>query len=234
MALPKITHPVYKITVPSTKKQLSFRPYTVREEKLLLMIKDDESIQEKIDVLKQVIVNCCVEDIDVSKLAIFDIEYIFIKMRAKSVGEIIELNYTKENNRTTFDVDLNRVEVKFDPNHKRQFLLSGDIGVNMNYPTFDSMVKMDEMVANNQNVDDFVFDMFIDCIDTVFDNEKVYKEFTKEELSEFVLSLPRDSIDNIKNFFETMPVLEHQVPVKFKDGTTEVVTMRGLKDFFIF
>jgi hypothetical protein len=115
MALPKITHPVFKINIPSTKQTLSFRPYTVKEEKLLLFVKTEENISEVVDVLKQVINNCCVETIDTEKLALFDIEYIFVKLRAKSVDSNIELNYRKGEIVTPFVVDLNSVEVKFNP-----------------------------------------------------------------------------------------------------------------------
>ncbi|MFZ4600343.1 MAG: baseplate protein, partial [Terrimicrobiaceae bacterium] len=95
MALPKITHPVFKITIPSTKKTYGFRPYTVKEEKLLLFLKNNDNISEVLDTIKQIINNCCVEEIDISKLSLFDIEYIFIKLRSQSVGSIIELVYRK-------------------------------------------------------------------------------------------------------------------------------------------
>ena len=233
MALPKITHPVFKITIPSTKKTFSFRPYTVKEEKLLLMVKTSTEPGDVSETLKQVITNCCVENIDVDKLAMFDIEYIFVKLRSKSVGEVVELTYSKEGNKTEFEVNLENVKVKIDPNHKRQFILTGSIGVNMNYPSLDDVVRL-ENIDEKTDVDQFMFDMFIKCIENVFDDNTVYKDFTTEELEKFVLDLPRECIPIIKNFFDTMPVLEHVVPVKFKDGTVEDVTLRGLKDFFIF
>lgn len=234
MTLPKITHPIFKITIPSTKKTLSFRPYTVKEEKLLLMIDKSENLTDSIDTLKQIINNCCVDSINVDKLAVFDIEYIFIKLRSKSVGEQLELVYNIEGDKRPFVVDLEKVEVKFNPEHKQKFVLAGDVGVSMNYPNFDSMLKLEKLVKEDSDVDQFVFDMFIDCIDTVFDDNKVYDDFSREEIEEFVLSLPSDATKTIRNFFETMPVLEHTVQVKKKDGSTEKVVLRGLKDFFIF
>ena len=233
MALPKITHPVFKITIPSSKKTLSFRHYTVKEEKLLMLVKTSEDQTDVIETLKQVITNCCVESIDVDKLAMFDVEYLFIKLRSKSVGETIELNYTLGDVRTLFEVNLERVEVIIDPEHKRQFMLYGNIGVNMNYPNIKHMINIDTALGN-EAIDDVLFNMFIDCIDNVFDDNTIYKEFTKQELTNFILDLPRESIVSIKKFFDTMPVLEHVVPVKMKDGTVEQVTLRGLKDFFIF
>jgi hypothetical protein len=234
MALPKITHPVFKITIPSTKKALNFRPYTVKEEKLLLFVKDNDNLSESIDVLKQIINNCCVDGVDVNKLALFDIEYIFIKLRARSVDSTIELNYRKGTEVTPFVIDLNSVEIKFDPKHERKFIVYDNIGVSMNYPTFDDMSLLEKNLKEKTNADNDVFDLFINCIDTVFDDNKVYDEFTKEEIEEFIFSLPRECIEKIKTFFDTMPVLEHKQIVKYKDGSTEEVVLRGLKDFFIF
>ena len=233
MALPKITHPVFKITIPSTKKAVSFRPYTVKEEKLLMMVKTSTEPGDVSETLKQVITNCCVESINVDKLAMFDIEYIFVKLRSKSVGEVVELTYTKDGSKIEFEVNLENVKVKIDPDHKKQFILTGNVGVNMNYPSLDDIVKL-ENIDEKTDVDQFMFDMFIRCIENVFDDNTVYKDFTLEELEKFVLDLPRETIPVIKKFFDTMPVLEHVVPVKFKNGTVEEVTLRGLKDFFIF
>lgn len=232
MALPKITHPVFKITIPSTKKTYGFRPYTVKEEKLLLFLKNNDNISEVLDTIKQIINNCCVEEIDTSKLSLFDIEFIFIKLRCQSVGSTIELVYRKGEQKTEFVVDLSQVEVKFNPEHETKFIIYDNIGVAMRYPTFESMFKLEQAEADN--IDDAIFDMFVDCIENVFDDNKVYAEFTKEEMSEFILSLPRECIDKIKKFLDTMPVLEHKQTIKYKDGSTEEVVLRGLKDFFIF
>jgi hypothetical protein len=232
MALPKITHPVFKINITSTKKTYGFRHYTVKEEKLLLFLKDNDNISEVLDTIKQIINNCCVEEIDISKLSLFDIEYIFIKLRSQSVGSIIELVYRKGEQKTEFVVDLSQVEVEFHPEHQTKFIIYDNIGVAMSYPTFESMLRLEQ--AQTDNIDDAIFDMFVDCIDNVFDDNKVYTEFTKEEMSEFILSLPRECIDKIKKFLDTMPVLEHKQTIKYKDGSTEEVVLRGLKDFFIF
>lgn len=229
MALPKITHPIFKIAIPSTKQTLSFRPYTVKEEKLLLFVKTEENISEVVDVLKQVINNCCVETIDTDKLALFDIEYIFVKLRAKSVDSNIELNYRKGEIVTPFVVDLNSVEIKFDPQHEKKFMLYDNIGVTMRYPSFKEMSNLEALMT-----DDIIFDLFVNCVENVFDDNKVYTEFTKDEMDEFVLSLPRECVDKIKKFFDTMPVLEHKQMIRYKDGTTEEIMLSGLKDFFIF
>lgn len=236
MALPKITHPVFKITIPSTKKALSFRPYTVKEEKLLVMMQSTKELNDVVDVVKQIINNCCVEDIDVNKLAIFDIEYIFVKLRSKSVGESIELVYTfgdENRTQTKFTVNLDDVEVKFNPDHQQKFLVNGNVGLIMRYPSINTMLTLQDALTKG-DADEVVFNIFVDCVESVFDDDSVYTSFTRDEINDFVLSLPSSAIDKIKTFFDTMPVLEHRTVVKKKDGTTEEVVLRGLKDFFIF
>jgi hypothetical protein len=237
MSLPKVVHPTFKITIPSTKKALTFRPYTVREEKILLMMKESESIPDVVDALRQVIINCCMEDIDVSKLALFDIEYIFVKIRAKSVGEILELQLNEGEKPIKFTVNLDDVEIKFNPTHTNKIMLFDQYGVTMKYPTFDVMLKLDTFIKENKDtkkINEFIFDVIISCIDNVFDDEKVYKDFTKEELDNFVLSLPVEASNKLREFFDTMPSLEHTVTLKNKEGETKDITLRGLKDFFIF
>ena len=235
MALPKITHPVFKIKIPSTKKVLNFRPYTVKEEKLLLIMNSSEDTDEIIDTLKQIINNCCVESIDTDKLAMFDIEYIFIKLRSKSVSEELELNYSLNGERYKFFVNLEEVEVKINPAHTNKLILHNDIGVVMKYPSFHSIIRLEKEYSEpSKDVELVIFDMFIDSIESVFDNTKVYKDFTRDELEEFVLSLPKKSMDKVKEFFDTIPVLEHKVKIKLKDGTDHEIVMSGLKDFFIF
>lgn len=237
MSLPVVAHPTFKITIPSTKKTVSFRPYTVREEKILLMVREADSIPDVVDGLKQIISNCCQEDIDVNKLALFDIEYIFIKLRAKSVGEILQLQIKEDDKPIKFEVNLDEVELKFNPEHTKKIVLVEQYGVTMRYPTFDVMIKLDKFIKENKDpkmVNEFIFDVIVDCIENVFDNDKVYTDFSREELDNFVLSLPVEGSNKLRSFFDTMPVLEHTVTLKNKEGETKEITLRGLKDFFIF
>lgn len=234
MALPKIQHPTFKIKIPSTQKDSIFRPYTVREEKLLLMMQGSKNLEEAVDVLKQIITNCNVsEDVNVDKLALFDIEYLFVKIRSKSVDEHVDLVYNFGGEKVNFKVNLEEVEVVRNPEHQQKFIIHENIGVCMKYPTFSTMLRMEQLNAEDKLTDDFMFDMFIDCIDYIFDNDQIYQDFTKEELTTFVLSLPSSCSDKIETFFSTIPSLEHKVSLKKKDGTVETVVLRGLKDFFI-
>lgn len=237
MPLPSIKHPVFKLVLPSTQKTISYRPYTVQEEKLLLIVRLSDSIDEIIDTIKQIIGNCVLDDIDVNSLAMFDIEYIFLNIRKVSVSNIIELNYNEDNVRIPFEVDLDLVNVKFDPNHTNTIKVDDSIGMQMRYPNVSEILKLEDLIAKDETdtkIDDYIFDIFIECIDKVYDENSVYTDFTKEELNDFIANLPSNMMKQIKGFFETMPVLEHVVEIDMPDKTKRPVKLKGLKDFFIF
>jgi hypothetical protein len=229
MALPKIKHPTYRITIPSTQKEVNFRPFTVQEEKLLLMAKNSEKTEDIINTVKQVIQNCIIEPIDVEKLAIFDIEYIFIKLRSKSVGEIVDLDYndpeTDEN--IKFKINLDDIEVKRNDEHTNKFTLFENIGVVMRYPTLEEVKTVED-----NGKDEAVFTMLIKCIDQIYDEETVYSDYNEKELDEFINTLPMESMGAIQKFFETMPSVEHTVKLKNKKGETKEVVLKGINSFF--
>jgi hypothetical protein len=229
MALPKIKHPTYKITIPSNGKEVNFRPFTVQEEKMLLMAKNTENTDDIINTVKQVIQNCIIEPIDANKLAIFDIEYIFIKLRAKSVGEIVDLDYTDPDTSENikFKVNLDEIEVKKHEGHSNKLKLFENIGVVMRYPTLEE-VKAIEGGAK----DDAVFGMLLRCIDKIYDNDTVYEDYTESELQDFINSLPMESMSSIQTFFETMPSVEHTVKLKNKGGETKEIVLKGINSFF--
>lgn len=244
MPLPVIKHPVFKITVPSTNKTVSYRPYTVQEEKLLLIMKMSNDVDEIIGTIKQIISNCVFEDIDVDKLAMFDIEYLFLNIRKVSVSNVVELNYTEEVEgkpvRVPFTVDLENVKVKFNPDHSSTIKINDDMVIKMNYPNVGHILKLEDMIQKEEfsstKIDEYIYDMFLDCVDAVYDAEKMYgkSEFTKEELDKFISSLPADIMVQIRKFFDTLPSLEHEVEVVMPNGIKRTVAMKGLKDFFIF
>jgi hypothetical protein len=229
MALPKIKHPTHSITIPSTQKRVNFRPFTVQEEKLLLMAKSSENTDDIISTVKQVIQNCIIEPIDVEKLAIFDIEYIFIKLRAKSVGEIVDLEYNDPDNNENikFKINLDDIEVKRTEGHINKFNLFDNIGVVMRYPTLQEIKAVEEA-----GKDEAVFIMLLKCIDKIYDDDTVYEEYTEKELQDFINTLPMDSMNSIQNFFETMPSVEHTVKLKNKNGEIKEVVLKGINSFF--
>ena len=240
MPLPEIKHPIFKLVVPSTKQTVSYRPYTVQEEKLLLVVRMSEDIDEIISTLKQIIKNCILDDINVEKLAMFDIEYIFINIRKVSVSNEVELFYTDEekNLKIPMKVNLDDVKVKFNPEHSDKIAINDSLGIKMKYPNLDNMLKIEYSLRagefDKKVVDDSVFSMILNCIEYVFDDDKIYNEFTKEELESFILSLKIEDLKKIQRFFETLPAVEHTVNVRISETETREVVLRGLKDFFTF
>ena len=233
MALPKIKHPTYKVTIPSTKQEVTMRPFTVQEEKLLLMAKSTEKNEDILLTIKQVIQNCIIEPVDVEKLATFDVEYLFIKLRAKSIGEFVDLEYTDEDTNEVykFQVNLDQIEVNFNPAHTNKISISDEIGLVLKYPTLEEI----KLLESGQSDEENVFKILLKCVDKIYDKETVYSDYTDKDLEDFLNSLPMDSMGKIKEFFETMPVVEHTVKIPIKKGkgvSNKEVVLRGINSFF--
>lgn len=239
MALPKQTTPVYTTIVPSTKKEIKYRPFLVREEKALLIAQQSEDPQVMLDTLKSMMKSCVQTPIDVDSLALFDIEYLFCQLRAKSVGEIIEMmvmcdvcpeEETKARVKLTFD--LTKIDVNFPEGHSLKIPLFDDVGLMMKYPTLDmakSMENVDEANAEQ------MFDSIIGLVDYVYDSDEVHyaKDQTKEELVSFFDNLTQDQFKQIKGFLQSMPKLSKRVsydcPVC---GHHHDKVVEGLNSFF--
>jgi len=237
MTLPKIKHPLFKLVVPSTGNIINYRPFTVQEEKLLLVVKMSDDLKEVIDAVKQVINNCVVDGIDVDKLAIFDIEYIFINIRKVSISNVVELFYTHNDKKIPFSVDLDQVKVKFNSEHSDKIMINDTLGIKMKYPDLETMMTMEFDVRVNEFdaavVNDSIFNMIVKSIDYIFDDNKVYKDFTKEEITEFLNSLRVEELAKIQSFFSTMPAVQHEVELDV-GGEKVKVELRGMKDFFTY
>lgn len=236
MALPKIKHPTYKVKLTSLKKTVTIRPFTVQEEKLLLMASSSEDYTNIVDSIKQIITNCIVDDIDINKLASFDIEYLFMKLRAKSVSEVVKLIYTDpEEGKIEYEVNLDQIELKINPNHKTKFTVHDKIGVVMRYPNVDEIQKLSSIDMDNLSNDDSdkLFNMLISCVECVYDDNQIYDEFTKEEIQEFIYSLPMESLQKIQSFFETMPSLEYTKELTLPSGKKKTVELKGMTSFFM-
>lgn len=230
MALPQIKHPTYTITIPSSKQKVSIRPFTVQEEKLILMAKASDKTEDIIGCMYQIAKNCIIEPIDVDKLATFDIEYIFVKLRSKSVSEVVELEYTDDDmSKISFEVNLEEVEVKFNPEHTNKIKVYDDIYFKMRYPTLED-IKYIKGEITNDNITDILYR----CIEQIYDKDNVYAEYSKEELDSFINNLPVDSVTNITKFFDTMPILEHTAILKNRKGETKEVVLKGISNFFYF
>jgi hypothetical protein len=240
MGLPKIKHPVFDEKIPSTGKTLTLRPFTVREEKILLMAQTSEDIADMVKAIKQVLNNCIVvgeTDNLLEKIATFDIEYLFIKLRSKSVGEIVEVNFIEKNSedkevKYTAEINLDDVNVTFPEDHSKNIKFTDTIGITMKYPTFDQIVKMEQ----EGETADGIFGVFLGCVENVYDENGVYipdDDFTPKELEEFILDLDTGASEKIANFFDTMPSLEHVVTARDSKGNEKEYTLKGLSDFFM-
>lgn len=240
MSLPMNTTPVYTLTIPSTKKELKYRPFLVRDQKALLIAQQSEDVGIMLDTVKEVIRACAKSPIDVDKLASFDIEYIFLQMRAASVGEYVELIFAcdtdhgvdNEKARATLQVDLRKAKVAFPENHKNKIELFEGVGAVMKYPTLDTLKKLETL--DESNIDQ-LFGIVADCIDYIYTAEEVFasKDQSAEEMLEFLNNLTPDQFERLQDFFKTMPALridvEYTCPVCQKHHKKY---MEGLQSFF--
>jgi len=233
MALPKIATPFHEMELPSTGETIKYRPFLVKEEKLLLMAMEGNSQVEIANVMKQIITNCTDNKVDVENLPMFDVEYLFLQLRIKSVDDIAEvmLSCKKCNETNKSKINLKDIKVNL-PEEKQDFKLqlNSDIGIVMKYPTLS---VMSDMKGGEQENTETIFKTIIKCIDYIYDEKQVYKNFTEEELNEFIDSLPQEQFKKISEFFENMPKLEHTV--KFtcpKCKTKNSFKLTGLQDFF--
>ena len=233
MTLPVINTPTYELVVPSTKEKLTYRPFLVKEEKILLLAMEEEQDTQLNKALKQVVHNCTFQKVDVAKLPLFDLEYIFLRIRAKSVGEIAKLQVLCEDDGETYvpiEVDLETIEVEFQEDHSTKIELTDEIGIEMGYPTFEFLnFKADETEVNQ------LFDIIGSSIERVYEGETVYEkaDFSKKDLKVFLESLTSEQFLKVQKFFETMPRLRHKIEVvNPKTKKKNEITLEGLQAFF--
>ena len=233
MALPKLMYPVFDLKVPSTKQMVKFRPFLVKEEKLMLMAKQSGEQQDIINVIKQVIVNCDIDEvIDADELSSFDLEILFLKLRAKSVNEEVNISYVDpEDEKTyTFKLDIDEVNVYENPEHTNIVKLSETSGIVMKYPSAKLMVD----VVSRDDVTDILFFMIRGCMDQYFDGDEIvrFKDSKPEEVDAFIESLPTNTLKDFEKFFDTMPKLYHKIEYINEMGTKREVELKSIEDFF--
>jgi len=236
MALPTMDFPIYDLEIPSTKKKIKFRPFLVKEEKVLLMAlesNDETNIRNAVhDLLK----NCITSRIKLENLAIFDLEYIFLNIRAVSVGEIVEINVTcrdDEKTQVRYNLNLTDVKVTFPEGHNNKIMLTDNLGVIMRYPSFNRFVE--DQFANKEVTEDTVLDIIAESIDQIFQGDDVFDESTTspKEFKEFVESLTNAQLEKIQTFFQTSPKLEHTFKITNPETNVESeYVMSGLASFF--
>ena len=233
MPLPKIATPTYELELPSTGKTITYRPFLVKEEKILLQGQEGGD-DEMITALKQIVSNCTYDKVDLDKLPSFDIEYIFLQIRAKSVGEKVKLNIPfpgDDKVKVPTEVDLTKIQVEMDDKHVNKIELTDNISVVMSYPTLATYKGKN---LNNISADDAV-GLVSDCIYQIIDGVETHEavDANKKELDEFVNGLTQEQFKKVQDFFVTMPKLKHTVTVTHpKTKKKGKVVLEGLQSFF--
>ena len=239
MPLPKINTPTYELTLPSNGKKLKYRPFLVREEKILIMALETEDMKQITDAVLEILNGCIItKGVKIEDLPSFDIEYLFLNVRAKSVGEKVEVNLTcPDDNKTsvTIDIDLDSIKVKKDKNHKKIVKLDDNLSLKLKYPTMDNFIN-----NNFESSEDFTdikttLKLITSCIDIIYNEEESWNgsDSTEKELIEFIEQLNTKQFQAIENFFSTMPKLTHSVKITNpKTNVQSTVILEGLAAFF--
>jgi hypothetical protein len=247
MGLPTIAVPEYTLTIPSSKKEVKYRPFLVKEEKILLLAMESEKTEEIIDATKKIIENCVYGDVDVNEMPTFDIEYIFLQLRAKAKGEILDLKYKcpKCELEIPIGINIDDIEVRETKEHTKDIKLTEELGVMMKYPNLSLQTKIAQ-TSNNKPEIEGLFKTIVACIDYIYDKETTYpsKDHTEKEMNDFLESLTDTQFQKLSKFFETSPALRHDVNLHCKNkvkgkgkekkecGYKEKITLEGLNSFF--
>jgi len=239
MGLPKIDQPLFELIVPSTGKKVSYRPFTVKEEKILLIAQESKEIEQVVLAIKQII-NNCVHDVDPDTMPVFDLEYIMLCIRAKSVNN--EVNFTIKDPDTEEDValslNINEIHVTHNPDHSKEIELSKEYSIIMRYPTVDGLKALmpEEVDGKEESESQIVFRSMIACIDSLVNNntDEVFKfsDFSDKEITEFVDQFTSDTVTGMQKFFKTVPHMSCAIAYKDNTGKDKTFNMEGMETFF--
>ncbi len=238
MALPRIDVPTYELVIPSTDEKIKFRPFLVKEEKVLLIAMESGKSEDMLQSVKDIVNECTFQKLKLGEMPMFDVEYLFLNIRAKSVGEVSKLKVLCQDDMETYatvEIDLNEVNVQVDGElHSNKIELTDEMGVIMKYPTIDSFTTngIQNITAAN------MIDVIASCVEQIYDKkgEEVYdsKDSTQAEIIDFVEQLNTTQFQEVQAFFDTMPRLQHTITVKNpKTKVESEVTLTGLNDFFV-
>ena len=238
MPLPKIATPTYELELPSTGKTVTYRPFLVKEEKLLVLALESEDTKQITTAIKAVLKSCVqTKGIKVEQLPTFDIEFLFLNIRGKSVGEVLEVNVIcpdDEETQVKVDINLDDIQIEKSEDHNNQIKLDDELMMEMKYPSLDEFIK-NNFDFKNENVMDQSFQLIASCIDKIYNEEEVWAtaDCTKKEVNEFLESMNSSQFKEIEKFFETMPKLSHTIKVTNpKTGVESDVVLEGLASFF--
>ena len=236
MALPKLTTPTYELEIPSTDEKIKYRPFLVKEEKILMMALESKSSGDITQAVKDIVSECTFNKVNIDLMPMFDVEYIFLNIRSKSVGEVSKLKILCPDDKKTYadvELDLNKVNVQVGEDHTNKIELGNGTGMIMQYPSIDSFKDSGIRDINASNM----LEVISTCILQIFEEEgkKVYdpKDQTKKELTDFIEQLNTKQFKDVQKFFDTMPKLKHEITVKNpKTKIESKITLSGLNDFF--
>jgi len=232
MPLPEIATPTYTLTIPSTKKKVKYRPFLVKEQKILILAMENEDQEQILDAITNTIKSCLITKVDMKTLALFDIEYLFLQIRARSISEEIEMRVTcADDGETTVDVKfmVDDVKVNFPKGHTNIIKLSDDLTIEMQYPDLDYFTRINFM---DEKVDEY--ELVAKCIKRVYVGEDDFTADSLDESKAWVEGLTNNQFEKIQSFFETMPTLRHVLKVKNpKTKVVNEVVLEGLSDFFV-
>lgn len=234
MPLPKIDQPLFEVKIPSSGKKVLFRPFLVKEEKLLLIAQQSGEDTDVIRAIKQILKLCIAdEELDVDKLTTFDLEYLFLKLRAKSVNNVVKLSYRDNEDEKiyNFELDLDTIEVEMPDGVDSTIKISDNISMIMKYPN----ASITDKIQQFDNEVDLMTFFIVNCIDTIMTEEDIFpaSEYSDKELEEFLDQLPVNSFEKIREFFENMPKLHHKIEYKNSLGNDRSIELNNLKDFFM-
>lgn len=250
MPLPKIEHINFPVIIPSTKKKVRIRPYTVKEEKILLAAQASDDEDDSIEAVKQVVSNCIIGDFNVEASPIFDVEYLFIRLRMHSVNSMVELTYVDEDDKDehgigknhNFTVDLEDVDVRFLPNHTNKIDFGNGVGAVLRYPSFQTMKSVREHLEDSvkeptKNVAiQALFMIYAESIEMVYDDDKIYSagvDFTLDEAVDFIDGLSAQALFQMQEFFNTIPTIFYEIKYNNSRGEPKSIPLTGIADFFI-
>lgn len=233
MALPKIDMPIFEMELPSTGEKIKYRPFTVKEEKILLVAQESKEAGQEVLASKQVVNNCLI-DKDISELAMFDLEYIMLVLRTKSVDNNVKFSIRDQDTDevVNLEIDLDNIKLSQDENHSKEIKINDAYTLFLKYPNIDQFIKIIESNPNDPLVSYFIM---ISCLDKLASEDEVYyfKDYSSEDIDAFMEDLTSDVIKAIQNFFQTMPKLRHEMKYTNKAGTEKTFVIEGLRTFFI-
>ena len=236
MALPKLTTPTYELEIPSTDEKIKYRPFLVKEEKILMMALESKSEKDITQAVKDIVSECTFNKVNIDNMPMFDVEYIFLQVRSKSVGEVSKLKLLCPDDKKTYadvEVDLNEVKVQVGEDHTNKIDLGNGMGIIMQYPSIDSFKDSGIRDINASNM----LEVIRTCILQIYEEEgkKVYnsKDQTSKELTDFIEQLNTKQFKDVQKFFDTMPKLKHEITIKNpKTKKESKIVLSGLNDFF--